>query len=244
MARDSMVLPQPDSPTMPSVLPGARVRSTPSTARSGPRGVGRSTVMPSTDSSGDVVISAPGRGSVSARSVSPMTLKASTVRNMKPAGRKASQGAMSRFSRPSPIMLPQLAVGGGTPRPRNESAPSTTMVTATASRKKASSGSATLGSSSRIRMRECGGAERAGRGDELALAQGQGDGAGDAGEGGNAQNADHEGDVGDRLAHEGGHRQHEHQRRERQQHVDAADGEGLQPAAEVARQHAEAAADR
>src|SRR5579883_46916 len=97
--------------------------------------------------------SLPGRGSVSARRVSPMTLKASTVRNMKIAGRKASHGAMSRLSRPSPIMLPHDGAGGGTPRPRKERAPSTTMVTATPSRKKATSGRATLGSSSRSRMR-------------------------------------------------------------------------------------------
>src|SRR5262249_27209164 len=52
MARDSIVLPQPDSPTMPSVRPGASARSTLSTARSAPRGVGNSTETPSTDSSG------------------------------------------------------------------------------------------------------------------------------------------------------------------------------------------------
>src|SRR5262249_10035293 len=96
---------------------------------------------------------APGRGSVSARSVSPTILKASTLRNMKMAGRKASQGAMSRLSRPSAIMLPQLGAGGGTPNPRKESAPSTTMGTATPSRKKATTGRATLGKSSRSRMR-------------------------------------------------------------------------------------------
>src|SRR5262249_17349609 len=97
--------------------------------------------------------SAPGLGSVSARRVSPTMLKASTLRNMNRAGRKASHGAISRLSRPSPIMLPQLGAGGGTPNPRKLSAPSTTMVTATPSRKKAISGRATLGSSSRSRMR-------------------------------------------------------------------------------------------
>src|SRR5205823_10919812 len=69
-----------------------------------------------------------------------MRLKESTVRNIAIAGRKASLGATSRLSRPSPIMLPQLEIGGGTPSPRKDSAPSTTMVTATLSRKKANSG--------------------------------------------------------------------------------------------------------
>src|SRR4051812_45749394 len=99
--------------------------------------------------------SAPCRGSVSARKASPTRLKESTVRNIAAAGRKASRGAMSRLSRPSPIMLPQLEIGGGTPSPRKDSAPSITMMTATPSRKKANSGSITFGSSSRSRMRVC-----------------------------------------------------------------------------------------
>ena len=36
--RDSTDLPEPDSPTMPSVLPRSRVNDTPSTARTVPRG--------------------------------------------------------------------------------------------------------------------------------------------------------------------------------------------------------------
>src|SRR5205807_4623366 len=79
--------------------------------------------------------SAPSRGSVMARSVSPMMLNDSTVRYMAPAGMKASHGAISRLSRPSPIMLPQLDCGGGTPSPSRLNAPSTTITTATASRK-------------------------------------------------------------------------------------------------------------
>ena len=67
---------------------------------------------------GRALTAPPGRGSVSARSVSPTTLKDSTVRNITAAGMKASHGAMSRLSRPSPIMLPQLGAGGGTPSPR------------------------------------------------------------------------------------------------------------------------------
>src|SRR5262249_51791818 len=99
--------------------------------------------------------SAPCRGSVSARRVSPTRLKESTVRNIAIAGMKASRGATSRLSRPSAIMLPQLEIGGGTPRPRKDNEPSTTMVTATPSRKKANSGRNTFGSNSRNRMRAC-----------------------------------------------------------------------------------------
>src|SRR6516165_4948410 len=93
------------------------------------------------------------RGSVAARSRSPTRLKASTVRNIAAAGKNAIDGAVSRLSRPSAIMPPQLGAGGGTPRPRKLSAPSTTMITATASRKKAISGNAMFGSSSRARIR-------------------------------------------------------------------------------------------
>src|SRR5262249_19726368 len=76
---------------------------------------------------------APCRGSVEARSRSPTKLNASTVRNIAAAGRNAIDGAVSRLSRPSAIMPPQLGAGGGTPRPKKLNAPSTTMITATAS---------------------------------------------------------------------------------------------------------------
>src|SRR5205085_5099399 len=75
------------------------------------------------------------RGSVSSRSLSPIMLNASTVRNIAPAGKNAIDGAVSRLSRPSAIMPPQLGVGGGTPRPKKLNAPSMTIITATTSRK-------------------------------------------------------------------------------------------------------------
>src|SRR5215207_2937108 len=50
-----MVLPHPDSPTMPSVRPGASARSTLSTARSMPRGVGRVTDTPSIESNAALI---------------------------------------------------------------------------------------------------------------------------------------------------------------------------------------------
>ena len=39
--RDSTVLPEPDSPTTPSVRPRSSVKDTPSTARTKPRGVAK-----------------------------------------------------------------------------------------------------------------------------------------------------------------------------------------------------------
>ncbi len=51
MARDSTVFPEPDSPTIPSVLPWSRVSDTPWTARSGPRPVAKETWRSSTSSS-------------------------------------------------------------------------------------------------------------------------------------------------------------------------------------------------
>ena len=56
-ARDSTVLPEPDSPTMPSVLPWSSVKDTPWTARSGPREVAKETRRSSTASSGSAVAS-------------------------------------------------------------------------------------------------------------------------------------------------------------------------------------------
>src|SRR6266851_7219826 len=50
--RLATVLPLPDSPTMPSVCPGATWKSTPSTARTTPSRVWKCTLSPSTASSG------------------------------------------------------------------------------------------------------------------------------------------------------------------------------------------------
>ena len=51
IARDSTVLPEPDSPTMPSVLPWSSVNETPWTACSWPRLVAKETWRSSTSSS-------------------------------------------------------------------------------------------------------------------------------------------------------------------------------------------------
>ena len=61
MARESMVLPEPDSPTTPSALPCSSRRLTPASARSGPRAVGSSTERLSTSSSAKVTRRAAGR---------------------------------------------------------------------------------------------------------------------------------------------------------------------------------------
>ena len=58
-ARASMVLPDPDSPTMPRVRPAASVRLTWSTARSGPRAVASSTPTPSISSRASAISGAP-----------------------------------------------------------------------------------------------------------------------------------------------------------------------------------------
>ena len=50
--RESTDLPEPDSPTMPSVLPRSSVSETPSTACTSPRGVLKKVWTPSTSSSG------------------------------------------------------------------------------------------------------------------------------------------------------------------------------------------------
>ena len=174
MARDSMVLPQPDSPTMPSVLPGARVRSTPSTARKAPRGVGRSDRY-ALDRQQGCAHSAPGRwiGERAQRVADDVEGEHGEEHE---AGRQEGEPRrdVEALAALADHAAPARASAAARRGPRKDSAPSTTMVTATPSRKKASSGSATLGSSSRIRMRRMGGAERAGGGDELALARASG----------------------------------------------------------------------
>ena len=62
-------------------------------------------------------------------------------------------------------------------------------------------------------------------------------------EGGNAEHAENEGEIEDRLPEKGGHGQRQDQGRKRQQHVHAADHHRLEPAAEIAGEHAERAAD-
>ena len=52
--RDSTVLPEPDSPTTPSVLPRSRLNETPSTACTVPRSVSNWVWRSSTSSSGTV----------------------------------------------------------------------------------------------------------------------------------------------------------------------------------------------
>ena len=118
------------------------------------------------------------------------------------------------------------------------------MVTATPSRKKASSGSRTLGRISRSRMRAWRRAERLRRDDEFAPRQRQRRRARDPHEGGNAEHAENAGEVEDRLPEIRDDGQRQDQRRKRQQHVHAADDERFETAAEISRQHAERAADR
>src|SRR5690606_4357827 len=57
-------------------------------------------------------------GSSASLSPSPMTLKASTVTVMARPEKTASHGLLKMLLTPERIMLPQLGVGGCTPRPR------------------------------------------------------------------------------------------------------------------------------
>src|SRR5690606_27075437 len=87
------------------------------------------------------------------RSVSPTKLSDSTVRNIAAEGMSAAWGASSRWVLLVAIMSPQVGSGGGTLRPRTASDPSSTMTTPMATRPKARTGSTTLGTISRKRMR-------------------------------------------------------------------------------------------
>src|SRR5690606_34774323 len=68
------------------------------------------------------------RGSSASRSPSPTRLNASTVTTIARPGNVASHHAPNSTSLPSATILPHEGAGSGTPRPRNESPASSTIV--------------------------------------------------------------------------------------------------------------------
>ena len=132
--RDRMVLPEPDSPTMPRALPRSRVKLTPSTARTTPRGVlkwvvtslssRRGPSMSRADAWICVLIHQPPGCRSDGASRSPMRLNERTVRNSIRQGNIVAHQASSILLRFSSISLPQVGVPTSTPRPRKASAPS------------------------------------------------------------------------------------------------------------------------
>src|SRR6185503_11421862 len=67
------------------------------------------------------------RGSSRSRIPSPSTFIDRTTSMMASPGNVASHQPVTRYSLPSARDIPQLGVGGGTPRPRNDSVDSSTM---------------------------------------------------------------------------------------------------------------------
>src|SRR6185436_9200304 len=66
------------------------------------------------------------RGSKTSRSASPSMLKPNTASEMAAPGKSAIHGAWIMNERPEPAIIePHDGYGGGTPKPRNESADST-----------------------------------------------------------------------------------------------------------------------
>ena len=121
--RDSTVLPEPDSPTMPSDRPRSSVNETPSTARTRPRGVlndvRRSVTSSSAPLSGRcassmLAHSAASRMSKRRATRSPIRLNASTVRNSIMQGKTVAHHAVSIASRFSATISPHDACGGST----------------------------------------------------------------------------------------------------------------------------------
>ena len=73
------------------------------------------------------------RGSSRSRSRSPMVFTASTVQTIASPGKSTTHHVSPGRSAASPMMLPQLAVGGCTPSPRNERPASSEITVASAS---------------------------------------------------------------------------------------------------------------
>src|SRR5690606_9373848 len=69
-------------------------------------------------------------GSMASRNASPNRFRARTVSRIARLGNTVSHHASRMFSKPSRIMLPQVAVGGGTPRPMKLSEASVRMAEA------------------------------------------------------------------------------------------------------------------
>ena len=125
------LLPQPDSPTTPSVSPGAdreATRRRPSArrrpaCRSGCAGRSTSSSGGVRRSIGRIALTAasPGAGRAQSRRPSPSRLMASTVSASRMPGYRMMWKATATKLRPSAIMLPQLGVCGGMPTPRNDS---------------------------------------------------------------------------------------------------------------------------
>ena len=88
------------------------------------------------------------------------------------------------------------------------------------------------------------GAERLRGDDEFAPRQRQRRSARHPHEGGNAEHAEDEGEIEDRLPDKGDHGQHENKRRKGQQHVHGCRRRWFGPAAEIASEHAERATEQ
>ena len=143
--RESTVLPEPDSPTMPSVRPRSSVNDTPSTActsaavglevrrhvvdREQRRGCGRGVVGVG---AGSVVgHRPPSRTSKWARTTSPRKFSASTVKKIMSAGSNTMCGATDEVAAPErDDVAPRRRVGALTPRRGCASVPSATIATA------------------------------------------------------------------------------------------------------------------
>ena len=118
------LLPEPDSPTMPSVSPGRSVKLTPSTARTTPASVKNQVCRSSTWRMGFSGVAA--CGSSQSRMPSPTKLKPITTVRMARPGKVATHHWFTS-SRPSDTIDPHSGVGGTTPRPRNDRPANTRM---------------------------------------------------------------------------------------------------------------------
>ena len=118
------LLPEPDSPTMPTTSPASTEKLTSSTACSAAPGAPNSTVRRSTSSNaGDVaVLIVFSFGSSASRRPSPVRLKASTVIRIARPGSVTTHHALWMNSSALASIEPHSGVGGCAPRPRKPSA--------------------------------------------------------------------------------------------------------------------------
>src|SRR6188768_2139232 len=95
-------------------------------------------------------------GSMASRKPSPTKLKANTTSKMAAPGIRNNHGASKMYDRPSAKMLPQVAYGGRTPKPRNDSADSVKIACATLIVAVTSTGAIAFGTMCRKMIRHSG----------------------------------------------------------------------------------------
>ena len=248
IARDSMVLPEPDSPTMPSVRPAPTVEV--DTAIDGAEIAARRRQSrpqrPRPTATRVPLTARPAADRSAPRSVSPTRLKAQHGQeHRRPPGGRRVCGAIVEALAALPDHAAPARFGGGTPRPRKDSDAFDDDGDGDAEQEEGEQRQAARSAAARAAgCAQLRGAERLRRDHEFAAgARLSVVARATRMKAGMPSTPRMQVRLKIDLAEIGGDGQRQDQRRKGQQHVHAADHQRLEPAAEIAGEHAERAAD-